>query len=135
EEAAMRRLFLELEVRAANKGMHGRFALRLTVEASEAPTAEIVARSISQRLAPHPERYLQYPWGSVAYHDLPRRLAMPAPTRLYSPNMLMGAFAWNCDLPDWDGIVCRVAGDGQSPVDEIRNPIALVWSNSSAGAI
>jgi hypothetical protein len=135
EGAAMERLYLELESQAQRKGLFGRFDLQLSVEVSKAPIAEIVARMISQRLAPHPERATDCPWGNVAYHRLPRRLAMPAATRLYSPNMLMGAFAWNSDLPDWDGIVCRVQGSGDAWVDEIKNPVALVWNNLSAAAV
>jgi hypothetical protein len=134
EEAAMRSLFLELETQASRKGLFGRFDLRLNIEASKAPKAEIITCMVSQRLAPHPERQVAYPWGSVAYYQLPRRIAMPT-TRLYSPNMLMAAFGWNSDLPEWDGIVCRVVGAGQAWVDEIRNPFALVWSNSSSTAL
>jgi hypothetical protein len=135
EEAVVRGFFLELESKASKKGMSGRFDLRLSVEARFAPMAEIVDRMISQRLAAHPNRPLEYAWGKVAYHPLPPRIPLPTPTRLYSPNMLEAAFGWNSDLPEWDGIVCRVGCDGDAFTDHLRNPIALVWNNSSTKAI
>lgn len=135
EEAAMRGLFLKLESEAVKKGMHGRFELRLDVEARHAPADDVVARLISQRLAPHPEGPLQYPWGSVAYRHLPYRMRLPGTTRLYSPHMLAAVFGWNSDLPEWDGIVCRVHSGGEVSVDQVDNPVALVWSNSSEEAV
>lgn len=135
EQAAVRDIFLALEQAAAAKGLAGRFELHLTVEIGLAPASEIVARMISQRLAAHPERPVEYPWGRVAYHQLPRRLLLRRPTRLYSPAMLQAVFGWNSDLPEWDGIVCRVHGGGEALVDLVRSPIALLWSNASAKAI
>ena len=134
EERIMRGIFLALEREARAKGMFGRFGLRLTVEASEAPTSEIVARMISQRLAAHPERAVEYPWGSVAYRHLGRRDFLPGVTRLYSPNMLAAVFGWDSDVPEWDGMVCRVDG-GAAIVDTVRQPIALVWNNDSTIAV
>lgn len=135
EESAMRRIFLALEREASTKGLVGRFDLRLSVEARLAPVDEIIARMISQRLAAHPERPVDYPWGSVAYHSVPRHIRLPGVTRLHSPNMLQAVFGWNSDLPEWDGIVCHIDGRGEALVDQIRNPIALVWSNSSPKAL
>lgn len=134
EEGVMRRLFLDLEREASAKGLVGRFELRLSVEAQLGPASEIVARMISQRLAAHPQRPVEYPWGSVAYHPMPRRVWLPGVTRLYSPNMLQAVFGWSSDLPEWDGIVCRVTGGGEAIVDQIQDPIALAWSNSSGKA-
>jgi hypothetical protein len=135
EEAEMRSIFLALEREARPKGLSGRFDLHLSVEASLAPRDEIVARLVSQRLAPHPERALEYPWGTVGYHPAPNRIALLSATRMYSPHMLQAAFGWNSDLPEWDGIVCRIDGQREPCVDRIRNPLALAWSNSSAKAI
>jgi hypothetical protein len=134
EESAMRQLFMELAAETAKRGLQGRFDLRLTVELRQVSIKEIVASLVSQRLAPHPNRALSYPWGSVAYHHLPYRLKLPGVTRLYSPHMLMAVFGWNSDLPEWDGIVCRVDGGGEASVDEIKRPLALVWSNTSTAA-
>lgn len=133
EERYMRAIFHALEREASAKGLYGRFELFLSVEAKVAPSAEIVSRLVSQRLAAHPDRLVDYAWGSVALTPLPNRIAMP-PTRLYSPNMLRAAFNWNSDLPEWDGIVCRVRG-GAFDIDEVRDPIALVWRNTSSRAV
>ncbi|QEX15431.1 hypothetical protein FRZ44_07150 [Hypericibacter terrae] len=135
EEASMRRLFSQLEIESNKRGLYGRFDLHLKVESNAIPSNDIVAGLISQRLAPHPDRPLDYPWGSVAYHQLPYRMSLPEVTRLYSPNMLKAAFGWNSDLPEWDGIVCRVDNGREASVGEIRRPIALAWSNVADAAV
>jgi hypothetical protein len=94
----------------------------------------IVARMISQRLAPHPERAVEYAWGSVAYRHIGRRDSLPGVTRRYSPNMLTSVFGWDTDVPEWDGIVCKVDG-GMPLLDEVRHPIALAWDNDSTIAV
>jgi hypothetical protein len=134
EERLMRGLFLTLEIEAERKGLTGRFEVFLSVEARQMPAEEIVARLISQRLAAHPERHTEYPWGSVAFVSLPRRLDIP-PTRLYSAHMLRAVFDWNTDLPDWDGLVCRVKGGGGFDIDRVTHPIALVWRNTTRKAV
>ena len=134
EERDMRSIFLALEREARAKGLYGRFELQLKVEVSHTPASEIVARLISQRLAAHPERAVDYSWGSVAYRHHDRRISLPGVTRLYSPNMLAAAFGWDSDVPEWDGLICRVDG-GEPVVDEVRHPLALVWSNNSAVAV
>lgn len=90
------------------------------------PVSEIVARMISQRLAPRPERHTEYPWGSVALVPLPRRINLP-PARIYSPHMLQAVFNWNSDLPEWDGLVRRAAFGGDFDIDRVLRPIGLVW--------
>jgi len=134
EEAAMRAIFLALEREASAKGLTGRFDLQLNVEVRPDLTPEIVARLVSQRLAAHPEQALQYEWGTVAYHPMPRCVSLPGVTRLYSPNMLSYVFDWDTDIPTWDGIVCHVA-PGDALIDQVRDPIALVWNNSSEVAL
>jgi hypothetical protein len=135
EEAVMRSLFLLLEREAAAKRLTGRFDLTLKIEAQDSLAYEIAVRLMSQRFAPRPELTVNCEWGSVAYHPLPQRVALPAITRLYSPHMLEWVFDWNSDIPAWDGIVCRVDGGGEGFTDNIRHPLALVWSNSSEVAI
>ncbi len=130
----MRELFLSLEIEAKRKGLTGRFEVFLSVEAKQMPAEEVVARLISQRLAAHPERHTEYPWGSVAFVSLPRRLDIP-PTRLYSPHMLRAVFDWNTDLPDWDGVVCRVNGGGGFDIDHVTHPIGLIWRNTTRKAV
>lgn len=135
EEVAMRQLFTKLEIEAGKRGLYGSFELSLTIEARNMPVEEIIACMIRQRLAAHPERALDYPWGSVAYHSLPHRVTMPGTTRLYSPNMLAAVFDWNSDLPEWDGMICRVNTDNELLVSEVERPVALMWSNSSVAAV
>jgi hypothetical protein len=134
EEQLMRQLFLALETEAKRRGLWGRFELFLSVEANAAPAQEIAARMISQRLAPHPERHTEYPWGSVAFVPLPNHIDIP-PTRIYSPHMLRAVFNWNSDLPDWDGLVCRVDGGGDFDTDRVARPIGLVWRNTTRRAV
>jgi len=134
EERLMRELFLALEVEAKGKGLTGRFELLLSVEANLMPASEIVARLISQRLAAHPERHTEYAWGRVAFVSLPKRIDMP-PTRIYSPHMLRAVFDWNTDLPEWDGLVCRVNGGGGFELDRVSYPIGLVWRNTTPKAV
>ena len=134
EERLMRQLFLTLEVDAKKKGLTGRFELFLSIEAHLMPVAEIVARLVSQRLAAHPERHTEYSWGKVAFVPLPKHIDMPA-TRIYSPHMLRAVFNWNSDLPEWDGLVCRVRGDGGFEIDRVSQPVGLVWRNTTRKAM
>jgi hypothetical protein len=134
EEQLMRQLFLALERETTAKGLTGRFELLLSVEASAMPMVEVVSRLVSQRLAPHPERHTTYPWGSVAYVPLPARIEMPT-TRIYSPHMLRAVFNWNTDLPEWDGLVCRVSGGAEFVIDRVSRPVGLVWRNATRRAV
>jgi hypothetical protein len=135
EEAAMRGIFLALEREASAKGLSGRFTLELNAEVQPDQTNEIVGRLVGQRLAAHSERALTYEWGAITYQPLPRRVTLPDVTLLYSPNMLSYLFGWNSDIPRWDGIVCRLSGGGEAVVDQVSNPVALLWSNSTGAAI
>jgi hypothetical protein len=135
EEAEMRRLFGVLDTHAKDKAAWGCFRLTLSIEVAMISIDEIVATLLRQRLAARPERPLTYPWGSVSYRELPRRLVLPGKTRAYSPNMLSFAFGWNSDLPDWDGVICRAGCDRQAVIDEIEQPVGLLWSNKSQRAI
>jgi hypothetical protein len=134
EEAVMTRLFRVLDGDARSKGVWGRFTLALAIEAEMVPMGDVVASLLRQRLAARPARPLTYEWGSVAYEELPRHLFLPGKTRAYSPNMLSFAFGWNSDLPDWDGLICRVGCAGAAWIDEVDQPVGLLWSNKSQQA-
>jgi hypothetical protein len=134
EEAVMNRLFRVLDAGARSRGVWGRFTLALAVEAKTAPVGDVVASLLRQRLAAHPERSITYAWGSVSYEELPSRLILPGQTRAYGPNMLSFAFGWNSDLPEWDGLVCRVDCKGAAWINEVYQPVALLWSNKSQQA-
>ncbi len=135
EEAVTRGLFLALREAARKKGLCGTFHLTLSVEASEIDINDVVTKLVSQRLAPHPDRNLTYPWGVTALTTQPSFVDLPFGTRIYSPNMLSFLFGWSTDLPDWDGICCSVDVGGEPVVDEVRQPIALLWKNVSPNAL
>ncbi len=135
EEGVMRSLFARLETEARRRGLYGVFELRLTLEVELLDPEEIVAKAMLQRLTPHPDKPLPYPWGSVAFREVPRRIALPEPTKAYSPDMLGYAFDWNSDLPQWDGLVCKAATAEGVMVDEVCDGIALAWSNFSPAAV
>jgi hypothetical protein len=135
EEEAMCNLFRVLEYRAKDKGVWGCFRLCLSIEASLVSIDEIVATLLRQRLAAHPEYPLEYPWGTVSYHEAPRRLPLPSKTRAYSPNMLSFVFGWDSDVPTWDGLICRAELAGDTMINEVDRPLGLLWSNKSQHAI
>lgn len=135
EEAIMRGLFLALREAAWNKGLCGRFFLTLSVEASEIDVNDVVTKLVGQRLAPHPNRDLNYVWGVTALVPQPSFIDLPFGMRIYSPNMLQFLFGWSTDLPTWDGICCSVDNGGGPIVAEVRQPIALLWKNVSPNAL
>lgn len=135
EEKGMRVLFSNLRARALKLGLMGRFDLSLNTALTNSAIDEIAARLVGQRLAPHPDKKTEEKWGSLAFHELPRRIDLERPTRLYSPEMLKIAFDWDTDLPKWDGLICAVENDGATVVQSVKDPIGLVWSNTSAEAI
>jgi hypothetical protein len=128
EETTMRAIFDRLDKEARSRGIWGRFELRLTVDHAALPLDEVVRCLIRQRLAARPERPLAFPWGTVSYCELPRRFRIDH-SRVYAPKMLKQAFGWESDLPEWDGIVCRVAKMEAQFIDEISEATALLWSN------
>jgi len=131
----MRDLFLRLREAARRRGLCGRFSLRLDVEASTINPDDVVVRLISQRLAPHPERELSYPWGQLAFIELPRRLELRNTTRLYSPEMLRQAFGWQSDLPEWDGFCCSIGNSQALTIGDVHEPLGLIWNNTSEAAM
>jgi hypothetical protein len=135
EEEAMCKLFRVLEYRARDKGVWGCFQLSLSIEASMVSIDDIVATLLRQRLAAHPERPLEYPWGTVSYREAPRRLPLTSKTRAYSPNMLSFVFGWDSDVPTWDGLICRTELAGPTMINEVDRPVGLLWSNKSENAI
>ncbi|TRL38356.1 hypothetical protein FM996_00565 [Methylosinus sporium] len=135
EEAVMRRLFLALREAARKKGLSGTFHLTLSVEASKLDFDDVVAKLVSQRLAPDPANNLTYPWGVISLMPQPSFVGLPFGMRIYSPNMLEYLFRWSMDLPNWDGICCSVDAGGEPVVDVIRRPIALLWKNVSPNAL
>jgi hypothetical protein len=135
EEAIMRELFAVLRAEAVRLGVCGRFSLRLDIEASALDREEVVRCLVRQRLVPHPERELSYPWGQTAFIELPRRLDLGNFTKLYSPWMLEEVFEWRSDLPMWDGLCCWISNARELTLSEVRIPVGLVWNNTSQSAM
>lgn len=127
EEARMRELFAHLHQAAMPRGQFGLFELELTIEAGRLDLQEVVEKCMLQRLAAHPERSLNYPWGSVAYHHRPSRLDLDGPTKAYSPVMLEQVFRWDTEMPQWDGLICKIDGRPSAAIDRVRSPIGLAW--------
>ncbi len=135
EEETMRRIFLSLRQAARRKGLCGTFNLILSVEAAQIHIEDVVAKLVSQRLAPRPERVLTYPWGETAFLPLGCRTHLPGPMRIYSPNMVEFLFGWTTDLPGWDGICCSCNSGGGAMTDVVSEPVGLVWKNVSQNAL
>ena len=105
EEARMRELFAHLAVGATRRGQFGLFEVELTVEAGSLDLQDVASSCLRQYLVAHPERPLDYPWGSVAFRPLPFKVDLEEPTKAYSPTMLHQVFRWDMDRPEWDGLV------------------------------
>jgi len=135
EEREMRAVYDELHKLCAGSRLHGLFSLHLSREVFDVRPSDIATVLYRQRLAAHPERPLVYDWGTVSFEEKPRTVTLPSSTKMYSPNMLRYVFGWNSDLPDWDGIICQVSGDGDQVVDTVSDPLALQWNNTSHVAL
>lgn len=135
EERAMRGLFRKLEAAAREAGMWGTFSLHLSVESQNAPVDEIVSCLLQHHRAGGGEKNAAFPWGEGAYREAAQRVPIGCHTPMYSPIMLEGVFGWNSDLPEWDGLVCRVGNHQESAVDLAEEPVGLLWANSSEQAI
>ncbi|MCA8275045.1 hypothetical protein LGN17_21400 [Burkholderia sp. AU30280] len=135
EERVMRELFSKLEIGARKAGMWGTFSLHLSIESKNAPIDEIVTTLLQLRFAPYSDEAVTKRWGSAAYEESARLVDIGGPTRMYSPVLLNALFAWNSDLAEWDGLVCRVGNHAESIVNIAEEPVGLLWVNSSEQAI
>lgn len=127
EERRMRDLFRELRTAAVARGQFGAFELVFSCEYTALNLAEVANACILQRLTPHPQRALDYSWGSVAFHPLPARCDFTGITKAYSPIMIEQLFGWSLEMPEWDGIVCQIDGPAGVAVDQARSPIGMAW--------
>lgn len=133
EETIMRNLFTVLYTEARKLGLRGRFHLILDIEADQMSISDIVSVALRQRLTPEPAKLLKYNWGAIAFYELPYRVEGPL-TKLYSPTLLHQVFDWNFDMPEYDGIICKVERPDSIFVDYVENPVALLWTNNSPAA-
>lgn len=134
EEGYMRRIFDEIYASADQIGLWGIFDLQLNIEAKEAPVGDISAAAMGQRLSWKPEKATEYGWGSIAFKELPSSISGP-PMLLYSPKFLEVIFGWNSDIPTHDGMLCKVTSDKEMLLNNVKNPLALLWCNHSPQAI
>lgn len=135
EEARMRALFQHLHATTIERGQFGLFELTLRVEAREINIEDVVSTCLRQRLATHPERALDYAWGSVSFHALPARFDLQERTKAYSPVMLQEVFGWETEMPEWDGLICQIDAAPAAVIDRIRSPVGLAWKVEAEAAI
>lgn len=135
EERAMRELFEKLDAGAREAGIWGAFTLNLSVESRTAPVDEIVACLLRMRFAGKSGTRVTWPWGTAVYIESARLVNIGRNTRMYSPLMLKKVFAWNSDLAEWDGLICRVRNYEEPVVDLAEEPVGLLWANDSEQAI
>jgi hypothetical protein len=135
EERAMRELFNKLDARARAESMWGVFSLHLSVESRAVPVDEIVACLLRLRFAGDNCVNVTWSWGTASYTESARLVNIRGRTRMYSPWMLNKVFGWNCDLAEWDGLICCVGNYEESVVDMAEEPVGLLWVNGSEQAI
>lgn len=135
EETRMRILFRLLRAGAMARGQFGTYEVAFLVEASAVDIADVAATCLRQGLAAHPEQPLAYPWGSVAFRALPRRVDLDEVTKAYSPTMLDEVFGWKLEMPSWDGFICQIDGPPAVAVDQVRSPVGLAWRVDAEAAI
>ncbi|MBR8031884.1 hypothetical protein [Burkholderia vietnamiensis] len=135
EEVIMRELFVKLDAGARSVGMWGTFSLHLEVEAQAALIDEIVECLLRREHLSGSRLSGSQSWGTWEYSELSRFAPIGARTRMYSPIMLEEIFDWNSDLPEWDGLVCRVKNHDESTTDTAEKPVGLRWVNTSEQAV
>ena len=134
EEKLMRNLFFDIHRACKKLGISGIFNLKLKVEANDMTAKDIANIAVSLRLSPYPGKELEYDWGKISFQPLPDTFYVPD-TKLYSPNFLKSVFNWDNDLPEHDGIICKVKSPDENFVNVAHNPVGLTWSNFSTESL
>jgi len=134
EEQLIRLLFYRIHSVCRNRGINGVFNIQLKVKTNKIPIEDITKIAVSLRLSPYPGKELEYDWGKISFKPLPGTVHVPN-TKLYSPIFLKSVFNWDTDLPEHDGIICKVKSPDDIFVNVARNPIGLIWSNFSTESI
>jgi len=127
EEARMRDLFRRLHASCLAREQFGRFDVELTVEATGLDLDAIASKCAMQCFVTRPDSPLEYPWGTVAFHELPSRVHLAEVTKAYSPAMLKRVFRWDMETPEWDGLICKVAHPPGGTLDVAMSPVAIAW--------
>jgi hypothetical protein len=130
EDQALQKLYAQLRPACLSRDMTGVVKLWLAAPPDSFDYADVVTAAVQQRVKASPEAPTAYTWGRIAFFPQNRRASFPE-TRLYSPNFLWNLFAWNSDLPLFDGIICQVEKPTSLIVSQARQPLALMWANES----
>lgn len=126
EEYQIRELFTSAVNECLRKGIFGVFDVDFSVVPDTVSKTEFAESLRRQPLAPG---RVKYAWGSVDLHELPSEVPLRA-TGLHTPAFLEDLFGWNCDLPEFDGMVFRVDDTRELIVDRVQRPLALRWRST-----
>ena len=134
EELQARRMYRAAYAECQQIGISGVLEARIDCELSELSHRQFANDVRRLVLYGMHRRPVQFGWGSLAFRELPRRVSVP-PTRLYSPNFLKAVFDWNTELPDFDGMLCRVDPPDDLVTDKAENALAMKWTSTSDTAL
>lgn len=133
EEHTVRTLFEYMYKECLNIGIYGTFEAIFDCDIEKISPNDFA--QCARRQARFAEgAAVKYPWGTLAYKHLPKNVTVNS-TPLYSPDFLRATFSWNYDIPQFDGLVCRVDPPAEILTDRASQPIALLWKNISQLAI
>jgi hypothetical protein len=130
EERCVQKLFVSACHECLRKGIFGVFDVDFTVEPNEVDVARFAEALRRQPLA---AGKVTYDWGIVRLQELPFKIEFK-PMGLYTPVFLSRVFGWNSDLPEFDGIICRVDAVDDFMTESVRRPLALRWRSISETA-
>jgi len=127
EERRIQELFTSAANECLSKSIFGVFDVDFTVELDKVDTVKFAEALRRQPLA---TGQVTYDWGTVKLQELPFETGFKA-MGLYTPACLKQVFDWNSDLPDFDGIMCRVDAVDNFVIGSVRRPLALRWKSTS----
>jgi len=127
EERRIQELFTSAANECLSKSIFGVFDIDFTVELDK---VDMVKFTEALRRQPLAAGQVTYDWGTVKLQKLPSEIRFKA-MGLYTPVFLKQVFDWNSDLPDFDGIMCRVDAVDNFVIESVRRPLALRWKSTS----
>ena len=127
EERRVQELFTLASLECLRKSIFGMFDVDFTVELGKVDTTNFAEALRRQPLA---AGQVTYDWGTVRLQELPFEIGFKA-MELYTPVFLKQVFDWNSDLPEFDGIMCRVDAVDNFVIESVRRPLALRWKSTS----
>ena len=130
EERCVQKLFTLACHECLRKSISGVFDVDFTIELDKVDVASFAEALRRQPLA---AGKVTYDWGIVRLQELPYEIGFE-PIGLYMPVFLKRIFGWNSDLPEFDGLICRVDAVDDFVTDSVRRPLALRWRSISETA-